>query len=216
MRAHGGLVIHHPLRGDRGKGLLRLVEQVDDGAAQQQHRRGNAADDHRVEADRAEWHVAGAVALQVVAFVFVPVVVFETVVVEFAIGGDVEGIAGEVVPAIGVVRAAALDLDGPAVFGEAVVLDLHAVGAVERDGDRVALEGVAGDAAVGHVLEHETVGGAAPVVDEVVGTHFHIAGVHHGHARAVALEAVVAIGAVVGKHVVQPVAQVVLAPCCVR
>src|SRR5690606_18793890 len=67
---------------------------------------------------------------------------------------------------------------------------------------------VVSDAAVRDVLEQQAERGSAAVVLEGVALHRHVLGVHHGYARIVRAEDVVAVRAPVAEHEMQAVTQV--------
>ena len=97
MWTHHWRLVNDAVRRDGWKCLLGVIEKLNQDAMQQKKRDGYTLGDHGVKADRAERDIADAIALQIIAFVTVPIITNEKMIGEFTIGADIKGVSREVV-----------------------------------------------------------------------------------------------------------------------
>ena len=132
QRAHRGPRVRQRVRCERRDHALRRVEQGDEGAPEQDERWRIPLDENGEQPHRPEGDVAVAVAVQVVATVRVPVVALEHGIGALPVGGDVEGVAGEIIRGDAAGLGIGIELDRPAVVGEGIVLDDEPRGAMRE------------------------------------------------------------------------------------
>src|SRR5690606_33072664 len=115
---HGRFEVDECFRSKRWDDAFGCIQQADEQASHQQEGWFMLLNEERAKPYGAEWHVTYAVAIQIVPFVIVPVVAFERAEMLAAIGGDVEGVADEVVSGKHVVLRVRHDLYRPAILDE--------------------------------------------------------------------------------------------------
>lgn len=151
--------------------------------------------------------VADAVAIKIVPFVFVPVIPAEIVLYGIPVGGDIESICHEIVPAERIFDTACHQAQGPAVLAENIFLQCERQAAFHEDTHRISGKFVAGNSTMGNVLEQKSVRSSPRVVSERIVLHIDVVGKHDGDARSVFVEYVMEVIVIVGEHKVQAVPQ---------
>ena len=98
-------------------------------------------------------YVANVIPVDIIAFIFIPVIVVEFIQHECAIGGNVECISGEIIMEDSVLITACLNAERPAISLECILAHLDPVGAFHQDGHGIPYKTVAHDLPVGDLFQ---------------------------------------------------------------
>lgn len=108
-------------------------------------------------------YITAVIPVQIISFVFIPIIAGEIIQLKRSIGGNVKCVAAEIVEGDVVICAARLDLYSPSILGEVVVLHLYPVGSLHVDAGGILFETVVQDLAVCNVFHQNAIGCCAPV-----------------------------------------------------
>jgi hypothetical protein len=112
--------------------------------------------------------ITDRVLVQIVAFVFIPVVIGKLAEHHASISGYVESISMEIIEVDGIVITTGLYPQSPSVVVEAVQLGLYPVGAFHQDTYRIIGKYVPADLGIGDLFEQQPIGVGSPIIFESI------------------------------------------------
>src|SRR5690606_24857430 len=118
------------------------IHQVNHKTAHKHNRWRHPFYQHQVQTHRPVGHVSYFVLVEVIAVVFVPVVVLKQVHGRAAVGAHIKGVAGKVVETESILNAARQQAYGPAIAVKIVAGDVEPAGAFHVNAGGVSAEGI--------------------------------------------------------------------------
>src|SRR5690606_29274449 len=136
-----------------GEHFFTAVKQGDHKASEKEHNRGIPFHKHGEKADRMMRNIAYAILIQIVSFIFVPIVAIKCVGYSTAVCSNVERILHKIIFCECVVHTAGHDLDRPSVVFKAVFKYLYPIAAFHKYSCGILNEDIVLDMAVRNVFE---------------------------------------------------------------
>ena len=92
-----------------------------------------------------KFHVSCSVFVEVVTFIFVPIIFLEIVHHHCSVGAYIEGVVDEIIVDDAVFHTIRIDFHSPSVVFEIIFIEIDFCGSVKENGDRVTLKNIVFD-----------------------------------------------------------------------
>ena len=150
-------------------------------------------------------NIANLVFVQIITFVFVPVIIFKNIHHKTSIRAHIESIIFEIVFHETVFHAIGIEFYAPTVIRKLIVVKVNFRSAIHKNGSGVVIENIVFDFTEGKVFEQKSINAISPVIEEFIFVHAYISAVHYSNSSVIILKNISGVDIVMSEHKVQPI-----------